>query len=193
MAESNARFQAISALTGTGFTTTEAEMIANFPIRRKIVTWLMILGNLGIVSVLSTLMISFVRTDANVGAVLVQLAWMIGVIVVFFGIMLTPIVDRFFCGVIGFLLKKLTFLGGRHYQKLLQLGNEFSVSEHQFLAKESLTPEKIQGQLEDFTILAVRRSSGVTEQFVLGMAPIKPDDSLILFGPDRGHDSLKAL
>lgn len=191
MAESNAKFQAISALTGTGFTTTEAEMIANFPIRRKIVSWLMILGNLGIVSVLSTLMISFVRTDANVEAILTQLAWMIGVIVVFFGIMLTPFVDRFFCGVISFLLKKLTFLGGRHYQKLLQLGNEFSVSEHQFFAKESLTPKKIQAELKDFTILAVRRRSGVTERFALDMAPIEPDDSLIIFGPDVGHDSLK--
>ena len=55
--EQNARFQAMSALTGTGYTTTEAEMIVNYPIRRKIIAWLMIFGNLGIVSVLSTLMI----------------------------------------------------------------------------------------------------------------------------------------
>ena len=109
MPEPNARFQAMSALTGTGFTTTEAEMIVNYPLRRKIIAWLMIFGNLGIVSVLSTLMISFVRTDANITAILIQLAWIVGVIVVFFGIMLTPIVDGFFCGLISFLLKKLTF------------------------------------------------------------------------------------
>ena len=71
MPEQNARFQAISALTGTGFTTTEAELIVNYPIRRKIIAWLMIFGNLGIVSVLSTLMISFFRTDANMNAILV--------------------------------------------------------------------------------------------------------------------------
>ena len=88
MPEQNARFQAISALTGTGFTTTEAEMIVNYPIRRKIIAWLMIFGNLGIVSVLSTLMISFIRTDANFTAILVQLAWMIGMIIFFFIIML---------------------------------------------------------------------------------------------------------
>ena len=55
--EQNAKFQAMSALTGKGYTTTEAEMIVNYPVRRKIIAWLMIFGNLGIVSVLSTLMI----------------------------------------------------------------------------------------------------------------------------------------
>ena len=30
--EHSARFQAISALTGTGFTTSEAEMIVNYPV-----------------------------------------------------------------------------------------------------------------------------------------------------------------
>ncbi|MCK4262353.1 hypothetical protein KAX00_04525, partial [bacterium] len=45
MDEKRARFQALSAFSGTGFTTKEAESIVNHPIRRKIVTWLMILGN----------------------------------------------------------------------------------------------------------------------------------------------------
>ena len=192
MAEANARFQAISALTGTGFTTAEAEMIANFPIRRKIVSWLMILGNLGIISVLSTLMISFVRVDANVEAVLIQLAWIIGVSVVFFAIMLTPFVDRLFCGMISFLLKKLTFLGGRHYQKLLQVGNEFSVSEHQFFAEKSLSASELISHFEAFEILAVRRSSGTTERFTRDITPVKPGDSLVIFGSDSAHEALKA-
>lgn len=191
MAESNAKFQAISALTGTGFTTTEAEMIANFPIRRKIVAWLMILGNLGIISVVSTLMISFVRTEANLEAVLIQLAWIIGMSVVFFGVMLTPLVDRFFCGVIGFFLKKFTFLGGRHYQKLLQVGQDFSVSEHQFFAKGSLSASDLVADFKAFEILAVRRSSGKTERFAPDLTPVNPGDILIIFGPDSAHEALK--
>ena len=95
--EQNARFQAMSALTGTGYTTTEAEMIVNYPIRRKIIAWLMIFGNLGIVSVLSTLMISFVRTDADMTAILTQLGWMVGMTFIFFFIMLNPFVDRMIC------------------------------------------------------------------------------------------------
>jgi len=172
MPEQNAKFQAVSALTGTGFTTREAEMVVNYPIRRKIIVLLMIAGNLGIVSVISTLMISFVRTDANIAAILTQLAWMIGMIVFFFTIMLNPTVDRILCGLIGLILKKFTFLGGRHYQKLLQLGENLNISEHQFFSDKSLSASKTQTEFKDFTILAVRRVTGQTERFSIDASPI---------------------
>lgn len=189
--EQNAKFQAMSALTGTGFTTTEAEMIVNYPIRRKIIAWLMIFGNLGIVSVLSTLMISFVRTDADMSAILTQLGWMVGMTFVFFSIMLNPYVDRLICGFIGFLLEKFTFLGGRHYKRLLQLGNQLSISEHQFFSEEKLSPEGIQFE-EGVTILAIRRRAGHTELFSSNIGVIEPGDSLIVLGPDGQHDNFKA-
>jgi hypothetical protein len=47
-----AGFQALSAFTGTGFTTREAETVVNNPLRRKIISILMILGNAGIVAVI---------------------------------------------------------------------------------------------------------------------------------------------
>ncbi|HUT51477.1 MAG TPA: hypothetical protein VM325_19285 [Alphaproteobacteria bacterium] len=50
LAENVARFQCVSALTGAGFTTTESEMIVNYPIRRRIIVALMVLGNMGLVS-----------------------------------------------------------------------------------------------------------------------------------------------
>ena len=52
MSEKRARFQALSAFTGTGFTTKEAEHVVNNPLRRRIISWLMILGNVGIVTVI---------------------------------------------------------------------------------------------------------------------------------------------
>jgi hypothetical protein len=54
-----ARFQALSAFSGTGFTTKEAELIVNHPIRRKIARWLMIMGNAGVVTVIVTATSSF--------------------------------------------------------------------------------------------------------------------------------------
>ena len=54
-----AKFQALSAFSGTGFTTKEAELIVNHPARRKIVRWLMITGNAGIVTVIVTATSSF--------------------------------------------------------------------------------------------------------------------------------------
>lgn len=49
-----ARFQALSAFSGTGFTTKEAEFVINHPKRRRIITWLMIMGNAGIVTIIVT-------------------------------------------------------------------------------------------------------------------------------------------
>jgi hypothetical protein len=54
MEKKKARFQALSAFSGTGFTTKEAEFVVNHPQRRKIVTWLIIFGNAGIVTVIVT-------------------------------------------------------------------------------------------------------------------------------------------
>ena len=50
-----ARFQALSAFTGTGFTTKEAELIVSHEQRRKIASILMILGNAGLVTLIATL------------------------------------------------------------------------------------------------------------------------------------------
>lgn len=54
-----ASFQALSALTGTGFTTREAELVLNHPGRRRIISLLMILGNAGMVAVIAGLVSSF--------------------------------------------------------------------------------------------------------------------------------------
>ena len=54
MEKKKAKFQALSAFSGTGFTTREAENVINHPQRRKIITWLIILGNAGIVTVIVT-------------------------------------------------------------------------------------------------------------------------------------------
>jgi len=58
-----AKFQALSAFTGTGFTTREAERVVNNSRRRKIVSLLMILGNAGIVTVIVTATSSFARVE----------------------------------------------------------------------------------------------------------------------------------
>jgi hypothetical protein len=58
-----ARFQSLSAFTGTGFTTREAETVVHHPVRRRIVSWLMILGNAGIVTVIVTATSSFATTS----------------------------------------------------------------------------------------------------------------------------------
>ena len=61
--KNKARFQALSAFSGTGFTTKESETIVNHPQRRKIVRYLMIMGNAGIVTVIVTATSSFATSQ----------------------------------------------------------------------------------------------------------------------------------
>lgn len=63
MEEERARFQALSAFTGTGFTTRETEEVMINRLRRRIVEWLMLLGYVGIVTVMITATSSFVRSE----------------------------------------------------------------------------------------------------------------------------------
>jgi hypothetical protein len=57
MERSRARFQALSAISGTGFTTSHAEEVVNNPRRRQIVSYLMIIGNAGILSLIIAVII----------------------------------------------------------------------------------------------------------------------------------------
>jgi hypothetical protein len=78
MERDKARFQALSAFTNTGFTTRETEEITNFPVRRKIVTVLIVLGHAGTVSVIATFATSMLQreplyTAINLGLILISL------------------------------------------------------------------------------------------------------------------------
>ena len=65
MQRAMARFQAISALTATGFTTSKAESVVNDPRRRHIVTVLIIIGSIGIVGLIVSLLL-FVQRGTTV-------------------------------------------------------------------------------------------------------------------------------
>jgi len=88
MDEKKARFQALSAFTRTGFTTKEAELITRNPRRRTIVTWLMILGNAGIITVIVTATSSLASTSS--GSVMA-----IGIAIIIVGVILVYLIAKF--------------------------------------------------------------------------------------------------
>ena len=49
-----AKFQSLSCFSGTGFTIREAELVLGYPQRRRIASYLMILGNAGLVAMIAT-------------------------------------------------------------------------------------------------------------------------------------------
>jgi hypothetical protein len=57
-----ASFQSYSAFFGVGFTTREAEMVVNHPVRRRIIRDLILAGNVGLTSGLATLVVTLMQT-----------------------------------------------------------------------------------------------------------------------------------
>lgn len=58
-----ASFQSYSAFFGVGFTTKEAELVVNHPVRRRIIRDLILIGNIGLTSALATMVATFVQGD----------------------------------------------------------------------------------------------------------------------------------
>ncbi len=72
-----ARFQARSALTGTGYTTSETEKVVDHPLRGGIGMVLMLLRSAGFVSILISLLLSFIEGEADSVDRLPRLAWLV--------------------------------------------------------------------------------------------------------------------
>ncbi|HEX4666090.1 MAG TPA: hypothetical protein VH207_05780 [Chthoniobacterales bacterium] len=60
LSEEVSQFQSLSAFSGTGFTTDEAETIVQHPARRRIAALLIRLGSVGLVTSIAPLLLSFV-------------------------------------------------------------------------------------------------------------------------------------
>src|SRR4051794_26171507 len=77
MSRESARFQARSAFFGVGFTTAEAESVVGHPVRRRIIMWLILLGNAGVVTTMGTLLISFAGGREKLSTIVVLVAGLI--------------------------------------------------------------------------------------------------------------------
>ena len=181
-----ARFQARSALSGVGFTTSEAESVVSHPVRRRVVMMLMLVGSAGIVTGVATLMLSFVGAGgderlARLGALLVGL-------VLVLVLARSPLVDRGLSRVVAWALKRWTNVDTRDYASLLHLTGDYAVME--LKANDSdwvcgRTLRELGLREEGVAVLAVQRPDGVYIGAPIPDTPIGAGDTLILYGRSR--------
>ncbi len=122
-----ARFQARSAFSGAGFTTNESESVVNHPVRRRIVLQLMLLGAAGVVTSLTSLLLSF--TDATEQQTALRLVVLFGGLVGLRLLAGSRLVDRLLRRVTEWALRRFTSLNVHDYDKLLHIGDDFTVAE----------------------------------------------------------------
>jgi K+/H+ antiporter YhaU regulatory subunit KhtT len=179
-----ARFQARSAFTGVGFTTSESEKLVNHPVRRKILQILMLVGNAGIITAVSSLILSFIG-DGNT----LHLAWKVVIIVagsiVLLGLASSKWVDRHLSNLISRALNRYTSLDVNDYASMLRLAGEYQITEMQVKPDGWLAGKQLaDGQLTDegIIVLGITRKDGTYIGAPKGDTKVQAHDLLILYG-----------
>ncbi len=184
LSRQSARFQARSAFTGVGFTTDESEKVVNHPVRRRILFLLMLLGNAGVVTVMSTLILSFIdlgRSQSIAYRVVILVTGLVGL----WAVASSQWVDRHLSNLISWALRRYTDLDVRDYSAMLHLAGEYKVSEMQvepedWLADRSLKELKLRN--EGVMVLGITRRTGEYVGAPLGATRINPYDTLMIYG-----------
>ena len=186
LSRESARFQARSALTGVGFTTSEAEQVVAHPVRRRIIMILMLLGNAGVVTVMATLILTFLQAQGT-GQVLIKVFSILIGILLFSFVARSRYLERRMSTLIAWALKRWTQLDVRDYVNLLQLANRYGVTEirvgdDDWLAGRSLAD--LQLTEEGVLILGVYPRRGKYIGVPRGTTVIQPGDVLVVYGSE---------
>ncbi len=188
-----ARFQARSAFTGAGFTTSESEAVVNHPVRRRVISLLMLYGNIGLVTVLATFIVSFVATGNSMAAMTKQLFWLLGAIALLWLIALNPIADRVMCKSFGWLLRRTASLGRQCPTKLLQMNGGYGVAGHMVLSGNDLngtTLADLCSRHESFLVLGIEHDDGSYSSTPEPGTRLVAGDRVVIYGSDEEHSTL---
>ncbi|MBN1629152.1 MAG: TrkA C-terminal domain-containing protein [Thermoleophilia bacterium] len=192
LTKESARFQARSAFTGTGFTTKESEMVVNHPVRRRIVMVLILLGNAGLVTAISTFILTFVQGGDSSRPV-IRLAVLAGGLLVLWGFASSKWVDRWLSRIIDRLLRRYTELNVTDYASLLHLAGDYrlaelKVTDDDWLAGKTLAETKLRD--EGINVLGVERPDGTYVGSPRGHTGLAEGDVVIVYG---SIDAIKKL
>ena len=189
MSRESARFQARAAYCGVGYTSRETEGIVEHPVRRKIVSTLMLLGNAGTATVVATLVLSFrgvdVDGDGHVDFWMGRLVLLIGGLLTLYLLSRSAWVDQKLHQLIEWALEKYTGLDLHDYTALLHLEQGYSVLEVEVQPGDWLEGNTLSGLAlakEGVLILGIRRTSGEYIGAPTAVTKVMLGDTLTLYG-----------
>lgn len=192
LSRESARFQARSALTGSGFTTDESEKVVSHPVRRKIILLLMLVGNAGLVTAISTLLLTFIKPDKTESLLLSILVLSVGLTLIWWFAQ-SQWIDKYLSIIIDRALKRFTSIDVRDYATVLHLSgdyqiSEFSVDKEDWIANQSLRELKLAH--EGIFVLGIRRDKGNYIGTPRGDSVIQPGDVLTLYGKSSAFEAI---
>ena len=161
MERSKARFQALSALTGTGFTTREAESIVNHPRRRMIATWLIFIGNAGIIAFI-ILMILYLRAGLSAPSI-IHIGIIVGAILVIILLIKLRVIDKITDGIIR-LTRRRRGVPNLITEELLHQSGDYGLARVAITQKDNVHGFAVKDthfSKQGITVLAIERGNNV--------------------------------
>lgn len=190
-----ARFQALSAFTTTGFTTSQASLVVSHPNRRRIISVLMILGNAGIVSVMATVILSYVEFEPSVASLVQEVLWLTVAAIMFWAIGISEWADRYTTPLIHWFLRGRTRLAVGSVENLLLLPNGYQVAaitvgDGNISVKELLA--KLPASGRQAVVLGLLHADDTYISAPLDAVEMQPTDRVLLYGVTRDLELMQA-
>ena len=187
-----ASFQSYSAFFGVGFTTKEAEMVVNHPVRRRIIRDLILAGNIGLTSALATLVVTLMQSAATSHLLLIVGALVTGALVLLFLSRigwLQKLLDR----VIRYTLERTGMVRALDYELLLRIQYGYVVSEIEVLPNAYLAGRALRDSRpwdRGVVILFIKRDDEMVPGLPGPADIIQPGDVVTAYGKEQ---SLQAM
>lgn len=188
-----ARFQARSAFSGVGFTTSESEAVVSHPVRRKIIMWLVVLGNAGIVTTVASLMLTFAGADG--GQATRRVALLAAGVVALRVVASSRAVDRVLTSLTERALRRYTDVDLNDYASLLQVGGPYTVARVTAEDGDWVTGRRLDElrlRDEGVIVLGVYRRRGGYVGVPTGSTVVERGDRLLVYGCDDDVAELSA-
>lgn len=187
-----ASFQSYSAFFGVGFTTKEAEMVVNHPVRRRIIRDLILAGNIGLTSALATLVVTLMQSAETSHLLLIVGALVTGALVLLFLSRigwLQKLLDR----VIRYTLERTGMVRALDYELLLRIQYGYVVSEIEVLPNTYLAGRALRDSRpwdRGVVILFIKRDDEMVPGLPGPADIIQPGDVVTAYGKEQ---SLQAM
>jgi hypothetical protein len=188
MTEERARFQVISLLTNSGFTTQESEAVVNLKIRRRLAKATMMFGYAFTVTILSTTVNVFMTmSDSELGAVLLALPMLLLVLALFYLMRKSVFLKTKFDGWIELIGNRIMF-GKKANQVVLVEEYGSMVVAHiylhtvpAFLEDTTLAQSGIMSE-HNLMIMMVKSADESDARQANGNTILKPKDTIMVLG-----------
>jgi hypothetical protein len=182
-----ASFQSYSAFFGVGFTTREAEMVVNHPVRRRIIRDLILAGNIGVTSALATLVASLMQHPDTVHPLL-MIGGLIATVVFMFYLFRVGWVQRTIDHLIQRALEQTGLVRVLDYELLLRIQSGYCVSEIEVMANTPIVNKTLRESRpwdHGVVILAIKRDGTTIPSLPGPTETLRVGDLLTVYGEEH--------